>query len=334
SGGKPMITLPCQVRSAMAGAALITAAVCGFAPSADAGVTKIEITTVESPTFGGKSFGAVGQYERLSGRVSGEADPNDPLNGVIVDLALAPRNAKGFVAYSLEFQILRPVDRSKGNRRLIYDITNRGRTIALDLFNETRTPNDPTTSGDPGNGFLMNKGFTILDSGWDPIVRGNTSFKSTAPIAKNPDGSPITGPVLDEFVIDTGSSPATERLSYPAATPDKSRAQLSVRKNYADEPTVVPASEWDFADESLNSIKLKAGKFGGPGTFGPTALYEFSYIARDPVVAGLGLAMIRDLATFLRSAQADEGGTANPLAGNVDYIYTTCSSQPCRTMHD
>jgi hypothetical protein len=329
-----MITLPYHTRSAMAGVAVITTAICGLAPPAGAGVTKIEIATVESPTFGGKNFGTVGQYERLSGRVSGEVDPNDPLNGVIVDLALAPRNAKGMVGYSLEFQILRPVDRSKGNRRLIYDITNRGRTIALDLFNESRTPNDTTTSGDAGNGFLMNKGFTILDSGWDPTVRGNTSFKSTAPIAKNPDGSAITGLVLDEFVIDTGASPATERLSYPAATPDKSRAQLTVRKNYADEPTVVAAAEWDFADESLNSIKLKAGKFGGPGTFGPTALYEFTYVARDPVVAGLGLAMIRDLATFLRTAQTDEGGTANPLSGNVDYLYTTCSSQPCRAMHD
>jgi len=27
-------------------------------------------------------------------------------------------------------------------------------------------------------------------------------------------------------------------------------------------------------------------------------------------------------------------GTPNPLAGDVQFIYTFCSSQPCRTMHD
>ena len=46
---------------------------------------------------------------------------------------------------------------------------------------------------------------------------------------------------LEEFVIDTDASPAARRLNYPAATADKSRAQLTVRKNYADAPIGVPA---------------------------------------------------------------------------------------------
>ena len=71
-----------------------------------------------------------------------------------------------------------------------------------------------------------------------------------------------------------------------------------------------------------------------PGTFGPTALYEFTYIAQNPNIAGLGLAAIRDFATFLRDAKTDDYGTANPLAGDVKYIYTICSSQPCRTTRD
>ena len=53
------------------------------------------------------------------------------LNAVIVDIGLAPKNAQGLVTYSTDFQVLRPIDRSKGNRRMLYEITNRGRTISF-----------------------------------------------------------------------------------------------------------------------------------------------------------------------------------------------------------
>ena len=101
------------------------------APAANARVTQIVIKTVESPTFGGKTFGAVGAYERISGQVIGEVDPNDRRNAIIVDIGLAPKNPNGTVSYSTDFQILRPIDRTKGNRRLLYEITNRGRTNSL-----------------------------------------------------------------------------------------------------------------------------------------------------------------------------------------------------------
>src|SRR5580700_5960863 len=55
------------------------------AGNAEAKVTKIEITKAESPTFEGRSFDKVGQYEKLVGRAYGEVDPRDPRNAVIVD---------------------------------------------------------------------------------------------------------------------------------------------------------------------------------------------------------------------------------------------------------
>ncbi len=314
--------------------ALVGAALLGSAPDATARVTQIVIKTVESPTFGGRAFGTVGQYERISGQVTGEVDPKDPRNSIIVDIALAPRNPNGTVTYSTDFQILRPIDRSKGNRRLLYEITNRGRTNALEMFNDSPAGNDVETSGDAGNGFLMRQGYVLLESGWDVPPPAGKSFSVTVPIAKNPDGSPITGPATEEFVIDKGQTPARQRLNYPAANGDKSKASLTVRKNYADTPIPVAASEWDYADAKLNSVKLASGNFGEPGSFGPTALYELTYVARDPTVVGLGFAAIRDLATFLRNAKTDNLGAPNPLAGDVQFIYTFCSSQPCRTMHD
>jgi hypothetical protein len=313
----------------------ISVALLATAPAAHARVTQVQITATEQPAYGGKTFGTVGAYERISGRISGEVDPKDPLNAIIVDIGLAPVNARGMVEYSTDFQILRPVDHTKANKRLLYEITNRGRTNALGHFNDSRTESDVASAGDPGNGFLMRQGYTVLETGWDiGAPRDGKSFTMTAPIAKNPDGSTITGPNTDEFVIDKENKPAAQRLTYPAATPDKSKASLTVRLRYADPPIPVPASDWDYVDAKLAAVKLTSGPFGGPGSFGPTALYEFTYVAKDPVVVGLGFAAIRDIATFLRNAETDDRGTPNPLAGDVERIYTFCSSQPCRTMHD
>lgn len=101
----------------------------------DAGVTHINITKVESPTFGGASFGSVGQYELIQGTIIGEVDPSNPQNAVIVDLQNAPRNADGMVSYSVDFQIIRPIDLSKGNHRIVFDLPQRGRANALITFN-------------------------------------------------------------------------------------------------------------------------------------------------------------------------------------------------------
>jgi hypothetical protein len=314
-------------------AAIGAGALASTAP-ASARVVQIVIKTVESPAFGGHEFGSVGQYERISGQIIGEVNPQDRHNTIIVDVDRAPKNPNGTVTYSTDFQLLRPLDLSKGNHRLLFEITNRGRTNALQMFNDSKTGNDTTTAGDPGNGFLMRQGYALLETGWDVPAPAGKSFTVSVPVAKNPDGSTITGLATEEFVIDKNATPALQKLNYPAASADKARASLTVRKNYADTPVTLAASDWDYTDAKLNAVKLTSGNFGGPGSFGPTALYEFTYIARDPTVLGLGFAALRDTATFLRSARTDDSGTANPLAGAAQYIYTFCSSQPCRTMHD
>src|ERR1700712_3667392 len=99
---------------------LSTACLCALAgtaavaPSAEARITKITIAGTESPTFGGYSWPGVGQYQKIYGKASGELDPSDPKNAVIVDIGRAPLNANGKVAYSFDFYILKPIDLSKG----------------------------------------------------------------------------------------------------------------------------------------------------------------------------------------------------------------------------
>jgi len=127
-------------------------------------ITRIVIEHKESPAYEGQSFGEAGRYERLTGHAYGELDPKDPLNAIITDLQLAPRNSRGMVEYSGNFLIIRPVDVSKGNHRLLFEINNRGNILSFGLFNDSaRNSNDPSTAADAGNGFIMRIGRAGVD---------------------------------------------------------------------------------------------------------------------------------------------------------------------------
>ena len=45
-------------------------------------------------------FGEAGQFEKVIGIAHGEVDPRDPLNAIVQDIALAPRNVRGMVEYN------------------------------------------------------------------------------------------------------------------------------------------------------------------------------------------------------------------------------------------
>ena len=313
----------------------LAAASCVFAVNAfalvspaHARITRIVVTRVD-PAFAGVAFGDTGAYRKIVGRAFGEIDPFDPRSAAIVDVKRAPRNGRGNVEYATDLYILAPVDPARGNHRVFFEINNRGNNFSFALLNDaTSGGNDPTTALDAGNGFLMRQGYTIVLSGWDisaPVDAGLLTI--TVPVARNRDGSSITGPSLEEFVVDT-PGPLQRPLTYPAATLDKLNATLTTRTHYEDAATVIPATGWEFVDE--RTIQLLPEKT--PFQIGH--LYEFSYIARDPLVAGLAFAALRDVAVFLRDAVADDHGTANPLAGDVERIYTFSFSQPARFVRD
>ncbi|MFL6655407.1 MAG: alpha/beta hydrolase domain-containing protein [Sulfurifustis sp.] len=316
---------------ALAASALVCGLL-GLPTLVEARITRIQITQVESPTFGGASFGDVGPYEKLIGRAFGEVDPNDSQNKPITDIELAPRNARGMVEYDTGIVILRPVDPTKGNHRMFYELTNRGVILTLRVFNDS--PNASTTNpatADAGNGFLMRQGYTILYSGWDLSSAPGGTFSSNYPIAKNPDGTSITGPAIEEFVFDNLPpvlQPTTATINYPAATLDTTQATLTVRTHYTDAQTPIPATGWSFVNDRTIQL-LPAGT-----RFEAGRLYELKYTAKDPKVAGLALAAVRDLTAFLHNAQADDTGAANPLAGQIDFTIGHGISQPARLLHD
>ncbi len=307
--------------------ALVTCLI-GAATPASARITRIEITGRQSPTFDGASFGSVGPYEKLTGRIHGEVDPADPLDAGITDVALAPRNARGMVEYSANIMIIRPVDPAKGNHRLLMEINNRGGILSFGLLNDAKkNTSDPATAADAGNGFMMRQGYTLAFSGRDPVSSLNPTarggpFLLDAPVATNTDGSEIVGPSLEEFVIDTPNV-GTGTLSYPAADLDTTKARLTVRAQEMDKPIPAPADKWRY-EPGGNAISLlpEGTKF----TVG--RLYELIYPAKSPKVAGLGYASVRDFTAFLRYRAADDQGHPNPLAGQLqDGTRPACRSR-------
>ncbi len=288
--------------------AIVFALAC--ASAARAQVTQIEIVSREPAAHG---------QEIMHGRIHGEVDPNDPANAIIQDLPLAPRNARGRVEYIATFALAKPIDLSKASGVLVYQVVNRGNGAA------TASPDSHIT----------------LVSGWQgDVVPTATNQTIIVPIAKQHDGSPITGPMIARFFnIAAGTNTVSIRLSsmgsgppiYPPATLDQPNATLTA---YASETaagvrtgsTIIPRQAWAFADCRTTPF---------PGTpdptrlclrdgFDPAKLYELVYTVKDPLVLGLGLAATRDIVSFFRYASAAD---QNPVAGAITHVIAIGDSQ-------
>ena len=270
------------------------------APAAGLGVTRLVIAKRQI-AFGGSSFGSAGPYEILAGTAYGELDPRAPGNSQIVNLNRAPLNAKGHIEYSVDFMILKPVDPKKGNGRLIYDFVNRGRNTALNHLNYS---GDTFAANDSGNGFLMNRGYTVAWSGWQTDLPNTPPLlKASVPIAMG-NGKPIVGMSREEFTDVPAGPVFTQTLTYPALL-DATGTTLTVREHEADPRKPLPASSWHFTDERHIEIAAAAG-------FDRGALYELIYPATNETVADIGLAAARDFVSFLRYVDKDSIGQPNP----------------------
>ena len=303
-----------------------SAALTSLPDAAAARVTRIVIDTQVSPAFEGASFGNAGPYETLAGRAFGELDPNDPHNAIIQDIKLAPRNARGMVEYTASFQLVKPIDMSKSSRLMWHDVPNRSGRVTIGMLERT--------NGDIG-----------LSSGWQGDNSGQTVPRPTndtvtVPVAKNPDGSPITGQVMGRILNATGpeSRPMivhSNPLPYRPVTLDTRQASLTTHASESIDGVIgasaeVAPTDWAFARCSADNpfpgtpdptqICLKNG-------FDPKLLYQVVFTAQDPPVLGIGFAAFRDMASFFRNAEKDDAGTPNPVAHGVRWAITRGRSQ-------
>ncbi len=290
-------------------------AIACFVSTLDAAVVRFEIIRRE-PFAGGQTFGQVGAYEKIVGRVYYSLDPGLRQNKSVVDLSLATRNAAGQVEFWADLYLLTPADPAKGNGTLLYDVNNRGNKLALGMFNYGGGGNEPTTREHAGDGFLMRQGFTVVWSGWDgELLPGGDRLRLMAPVAKSGNDK-LTGKVRCEFI----PAPNTKRMvvnwanhgSYRPTDAGQRDATLTVRQLPSDPRVVVPRDQWvmHVADVSSDSptqlpnieVEIPAGMQAG-------SIYELIYEAGDPLVMGVGLAAVRDLVAAFKSGTGD----GNPL---------------------
>lgn len=294
-------------------AAMVAAALLGLpalSAAARAEITELRIDA-EEPFANGHPFGAAGAYVRIKGVARGELDPAAAENRVIVDLDKAPRNERGRIEYEMDVFILRPAEPQKGSGVLLYEVTNRGRKFLLPWINDARSPtaaiNDPKTIEHAGNGFALERGYTIVWSGWDPDApKAGGGLSIRLPIATAA-GSPIVKRIRHEFQIGTRSSGGGLKvaLPYPAHTTDVGKARLTVRTRESDVRQEVQG--WSFLDRQT------IHPAGEGQAFEPLKIYELWYEAQDPRVLGIGFAATRDLVSFLRHRTADAKGNPNPV---------------------
>ena len=183
-------------------------------------------------------------------------------------------------------------------------------------------------------------GHVTFVSGWQgDVVPTATNYTIQVPVARNRDGSSITGPLVLRFLNLTGHTtalmiPRGQPSPYPPASLDTTKATLISATGEAATgaktgSVTIPSSDWAFADCSAAPFpgKPDPGHICLKNGFNPALLYELRYTAKDPLVLGIGLAATRDLGAFFRYEVADAAGTPNPVAGRITHAVSEGSSQ-------
>ncbi len=252
----------------------------------------------------GKSFGSRGAYERIVARAWFAVDPALAQNQAIADIARAPRNERGLVEFSADVFVLKPRDPTRGNGTALFEVSNRGGKGLLRQFNyATGGALDPGTPEDFGDGFLMERGYTLVWLGWQfDVPDRQEMLKLYAPVVKG-----VTGLVHSDFMASTPvpsfAVSSRDHKPYPALGPDSPAHTLTVRRFTDGDREAIPRNRWRFSDPATVTVAggIRAGH-----------VYEVIYESTDPAVAGLGAAAIRDFFSFLKYG----GGDAVALLGD------------------
>jgi hypothetical protein len=209
---------------------------------------------------------------------------------------------------------------ARSARVLLYQVVNRGN----------------------GQAVASPEGYVSLVSGWQGDVIPTPSNQTiVVPVAKQKDGSPITGPVLARFIdVPDGATTAQVRLAslgplQPYPPVDLAQPQATLTWHTSETSTACRMHRTPLRVR-LGVRRLHGRAVAGHARSLPICLkdgfragriYELVYTARDPLVLGVGLAATRDVVSFFRHAGKDAAGTPNPVAGAIDHAISVGDSQ-------
>jgi hypothetical protein len=248
-----------------------------------------------APYEGGRPWGKTGPYEWVEATATFATDPTRPDHSRIVDLDLAPREPDGTVRFESDVRLLRPAD-GEGNGRLLVVIPNRGRLGGVPFSIGGATGFAPAETPLPGDGFVLDRGWTVAWCGWQWDVPGDPGLIGF----RAPEVAVEPGSIRLEWRLDnvapthalSDSSALFSFASYPTADTNDKDAQLTARTSPDGERSLVPRSSWRFQDPTTISLD---------GGFQPFIWYELIYRTSRCPIAGTGMLAIADLVSDLRA---------------------------------
>ena len=299
-----------------------------FAPSPVASkVVRVEVTNREVVSAL-PDYGTAGPYEIITGVIYLEVDPMNPANQSIVDLKLAPTNDRGTVEFSTEFELHKPVDARRGNRRLMYFVNNRGYKIGAGHF-----------CFEAGGNWLYRNGWSYLWCGWNcDVQESGGRFNIHVPVATQ-NGETITGRIYAEMISYANDTVYSlpivwgGSVAYEPVDMNDPQAVLTMRQYRWEEPIEIPRNHWRFAHVEDEQVVPDPGSIYIQEGFRPGWLYDLVYVGKDPMVTGLGMAAIRDVVSFFKHEEVDEAVVVNPLADVIEYVYAWGHSQSGRLLN-
>jgi hypothetical protein len=319
-----------RITRALPTSILLTIGIILIPTAATARVARVEITSREVVSAS-PDHSPSGSYEVLKGVIHLEVDPNAPANQLIVDLVLAPRNARGKVEFATDFELHKPVDTALGNRRLLYFVNNRGNKMGHAHFNVLQRDKN----------WLYNNGWCYLWCGWNcDVIESDQKLNIRVPVVTD-NGKAITGKIYAEMISYSDSTDIRfslpivwgGSLAYPPVSMDNVHATLTARPYRHEERVDIPHEKWAFGRMENGQLLADPNYICVRQGFEPGWLYDLVYVGRDPKVTGLGLAAIRDVVSFFRYDTADENGAHNPLAAEIAYTYAWGHSQSGRLLN-
>ena len=263
-----------------------------------ADVSSIEITSRETLSASGQAF----SYQKVEGLIHLTLDPNDSGNAAIVDIEFAPTNFEGLVEYAVDFKMLIPSN-NIANGGLLYGVNNRGR-LQTPPENELSAPDGSAVISE-----LTSGGYTYLITGWiNELQSGAGRIRLHAPTVSAE--QPITGDVRYELSVG-GEAYEIEiagagHLAYQPTEAGMRNASLTRRLYQTDPRVPIERSRYDLIvqqDSGANQPRVIIRMEDG---FEPGVLYELIYEAQDPVLAGAGMAAIRDIVSAIRYDEGEQ----------------------------
>jgi hypothetical protein len=163
------------------------------------------------------------------------------------------------------------------------------------MFNRASTSLDPTTAEHFGDGMLLEAGYTLVWLGWQHDVPARRDvMRLIAPVAKG-----VTGRVRSEFTPDREVSRFSlgdsGHVPYPVV--NLGSVVVTVRDGIRGARQPLDRDAWRLENKT-DIVLAKPAK--------PGRTYEVIYESTDPAIAGLGLAAVRDLISFLRYGGSDQ----------------------------